>query len=70
MDIDDPVIAATRVVEETFPDCLISFLSSGVLTSRRTPTSDLDIVVVLDGALAPFRKTIRAHGWVVEFFIH
>jgi len=70
MDIEEPVVAATRVIDELFPECRAAFLSSGVLTSRRTATSDLDIVVVLDGPPAPYRETIRRHGWVVELFVH
>jgi hypothetical protein len=70
MDVTDPVSVATRVLEERFPECRSAFLSNGVLTSRRTPTSDLDIVVVLDGPPAPYRETIRAHGWLVEIFVH
>jgi len=70
MEIEEPVIAATRVIEERFPECRDAFLSKSVLTSHRTPTSDLDIVVVLDGPPAPYRETIRAYGWVVELFVH
>jgi hypothetical protein len=70
MEIEEPIIAATRVIEERFPECRDAFLAKCVLTSRRTPTSDLDIVVVLDGPPAPYRETIRAHGWVVELFVH
>lgn len=66
----DPVIAAAEIVQELFPNCRAAFLSSGVLSSRRTPTSDLDIVIVLDGPPAPYRETVRALGWVVELFVH
>ena len=70
MEIIEPIIAATLVVEERFPECHVAFLSKTVLGSRRTPTSDLDIVVVLDGPPAPYRETVRAHGWIVELFVH
>ena len=70
MDIAEPVVAATRVVEERFPESRTAFLSKSVLGSHRTPTSDLDIVVVVDGPPAPYRETIRAHGWIVELFVH
>jgi len=66
----EPIEAASRVIEELFPGCRDAFLSRSVLTSRRTPTSDLDIVVVLGGPPAPYRETIRAHGWIVELFVH
>ena len=70
MDFNDPVVAATQVVAERFPHCRAAFLSDGVLSPRRTPTSDLDIVVVVEAPPAPFRETISSHGWVVELFIH
>jgi len=70
MDSTEPVIAALRVIEERFPNCRDAFLSSSVLTSRRTPTSDLDIVVILNGPPAPYRETIRSDGWTVELFVH
>ncbi len=70
MDIAEPIVAATRVIEERFPASRTAFLSNGVLSSRRTPTSDLDIVVVIEGPPAPYRETIRAHGWIVELFVH
>jgi hypothetical protein len=70
MGMAEPLVAATRVIEELFPECRDAFLSKSVLTSRRTSTSDLDIVVILNGPPAPYRETIRAHGWVVELFVH
>jgi hypothetical protein len=48
----------------------VAFLSNTALSSRRTPTPDLDVVVVLDGPPAPYRETVRAHGWIVELFVH
>jgi hypothetical protein len=66
----EPIPAASQVVTERFPGCRAAFLSRGVLTSWRTPTSDLDIVVVLDGPPAPYRETIRSLGWIVEIFVH
>lgn len=70
MELIEPIDAATRVVDSRFPTCRVAFLSGSVLSSSRTPTSDLDIVVVLDGSPAPYRETIRDHGWIVELFVH
>lgn len=69
-EVEEPAIVAAKLVEQFFPDARAAFLSGGVLSSRRTPTSDLDIVVVLDGPPAPYRETVRALGWVVELFVH
>jgi hypothetical protein len=41
-----------------------------VLSARRTSTSDLDIVVVIDGPPAPYRESLRWRGWPVELFVH
>jgi hypothetical protein len=66
----EPVPAAADFVAARFPRALASFVGGGVLTAARTPTSDLDVVVVLDGPPAPFRETFRHRGWVVEAFVH
>lgn len=66
----EPVPAAADFVANRFPDALAAFVGGSVLTSARTPTSDLDVVVVLPGPPAPFRETFRHEGWVVEAFVH
>jgi hypothetical protein len=66
----DPVEDARALVSERFPAALAAFLSEGVLLSRRTATSDLDIVVVLAGPPAPYRESLRWRGWPAETFVH
>lgn len=39
-------------------------------TGHATSTSNLDIVVVLEGPPAPYRETIRVEGTAVELFVH
>lgn len=65
----DPADLAVRIVRERFPAAQAAFLGGSVLTAHRTSTSDLDIVVVLSGAPAPFRETLRSEGWVIELFV-
>lgn len=65
----DPVAAAADFVATRFPGALAAFVGGSVLTEARTATSDLDVVVVLDGPPAPFRETFRHAGWVVEAFV-
>lgn len=65
----DALDAARQIVIVRFPDAIAAFLTGSVLTARRTSTSDLDIVIVLAGHPAPFRETLRAHGWPVELFV-
>ncbi|WP_237105316.1 cupin domain-containing protein [Nonomuraea sp. MG754425] len=66
----DPVTAARAFVEELFPGALYAFVGGSVLTESRTSTSDLDIVVVLDGLATPYRESLRWREWPVELFAH
>jgi hypothetical protein len=66
----DPVDDARALVSERFPAALAAFLGDGVLSSRRTATSDLDIVVVLSGPPAPYRESLRWRGWPTETFVN
>ncbi|WP_327344092.1 nucleotidyltransferase domain-containing protein [Streptomyces europaeiscabiei] len=66
----DAIDAARAVVEEHHPDARAAFLGGSVVTARRTAMSDLDIVVVLRGAPAPYRASLRHDGWPVELFVH
>ncbi|KOG17501.1 nucleotidyltransferase [Streptomyces viridochromogenes] len=66
----DPVHAARAVVDEHHPDARAAFLGGSVVTGHRTPTSDLDIVVLLHGAPAPYRSSFRHDDWPVELFVH
>jgi hypothetical protein len=66
----DPVADARALVAARLPAALAAFLGPGVLSPRRTATSDLDIVVVLSGPPAPYRESLRWRGWPVELFVH
>lgn len=66
----DPLADARALVAERFPGALAAFLGGGVLSQRRTATSDLDIVVLLPGPPAPYRESLRWRGWPVELFVH
>ena len=65
----DAIDDAQRIVNARFPDARAAFLTGSALTTRLTSTSDLDIVVVLQGRPAPFRENIREYGWPVELFV-
>ncbi len=76
-DRPEPVEAAHSFVAARFPEATVAFLGGSVLTAHRTPTSDLDVVVVVDeggvadsGLPAPYRETFEHEGWVVEAFVH
>jgi hypothetical protein len=66
----DPVADARALVAERFPGAVAAFLGGGVLSARRTATSDLDVVVLIDGPPAPFRESLHWRGWPVELFVH
>ncbi|WP_144126344.1 nucleotidyltransferase domain-containing protein [Catellatospora sichuanensis] len=68
---DDPVAAARRLVEDRFPDARWAMLTGSVLTSARTPGSDLDILVFFDeGGGLPFREWQRWDGFNVDLFAY
>ncbi|MFD5032270.1 nucleotidyltransferase domain-containing protein [Streptomyces sp. NPDC058405] len=66
----DPVLAARTLVAERHPQAYAAFLGGSVITHRRTAYSDLDMVVLLDGAPAPYRESLRFAGWPVELLVH
>lgn len=65
----DPVGDARSLASERFPAARAAFLGGGVLSDRRTATSDLDIVVILDAPLVSYRESLRWRGWPVELFV-
>lgn len=65
----DPVDAARALVAERFPETIAAFVTGSVLTSHRTDTSDLDIVVVRPDGSPVFRESLIHEGWPVELFV-
>ncbi|WP_340682136.1 nucleotidyltransferase domain-containing protein [Amycolatopsis coloradensis] len=66
----DPVRIARQVVEGRFPGARAAILGGSAITGWRTASSDLDIVVILDGPPAPYRETTEHDGVPVELFCH
>lgn len=66
----DPEADARALVTARFPSARAAFLGGGVLSARRTSTSDLDIVVILEGPPAPYRESLLWRDWPVEVFAH
>jgi hypothetical protein len=56
-------------VRDRFPTARTAFLAGSVLTHHRTPHSDLDIIVLMDGPPAPGRRTLVHRGWPTELFL-
>ena len=61
--------AARALVTERYPDAVQAWLAGSLARGRRTPTSDLDITVLLD-EVEVHRETIEYAGWPVELFVH
>jgi hypothetical protein len=65
----DPEADARALVTERFPAARAAFLGAGVLSAHRTPTSDLDIVIVAAGPPMPYRESLIWRTWPVELFV-
>jgi hypothetical protein len=67
---DDPVGAARAFVQERYPDALAAFLGGSTARGEGTPTSDLDIVLVLPEPAEVHGENLLWGGWPVELFVH
>ncbi|WP_042425871.1 nucleotidyltransferase domain-containing protein [Streptacidiphilus anmyonensis] len=65
----EPEAAAAELVTDRFPAARAALLTGSVLTPRRTPTSDLDILVLVGEEAPRFRESLRHAGWPVELFV-
>ena len=67
---ESAVTTARALVAERFPEAQAAWLAGSVVSGTATPTSDLDITVLLAGPPAPFRESLEYDGWPVELFVH
>lgn len=63
------VSIARQLVVSRFPHARAAWLGGSVAAGTSTPTSDLDITVLLDGPPAPYRSSEVTDGWPVEWFV-
>lgn len=61
--------AARTLVTERYPVALQAWLAGSVSRGKGTPTSDLDITVLLD-EVEVHRETVEYAGWPAELFVH
>ncbi|MFJ6937309.1 nucleotidyltransferase domain-containing protein [Streptomyces sp. NPDC101132] len=61
---------ARRLVAERFPDALGVVLAGSTAAGRATPTSDLDLAVLVEDGGDTRRETLRFEGRLVELFVH
>jgi hypothetical protein len=69
---EDPIADGKAFVEEFFPQARWALVTGSVVGARRTPGSDLDMVIVLPEGdpQAPHRNSLRFRDWPVETFVH
>ncbi|MFG2650335.1 nucleotidyltransferase domain-containing protein [Streptomyces sp. NPDC048436] len=70
MEMREPAEVAEELVAARHPEAVAAFLGGSATTSRRTPYSDLDVVVLLAGERDPSRDNLRCGPWPVEMFVH
>ncbi|MEU8791344.1 nucleotidyltransferase domain-containing protein [Streptomyces sp. NPDC048643] len=61
---------AARLVAELFPQALGAVLGGSAAEGRSTPTSDLDIGVLLPDSAGSGRQVLRHEGRLVELFLN
>ncbi|MFF3431216.1 nucleotidyltransferase domain-containing protein [Streptomyces sp. NPDC002602] len=66
----DPVDLARRLTRDRFPEALAVVLAGSTTSGRATPSSDLDVAVLVGDGGETFRETLRVEGRVVELFVH
>ena len=59
-----------EIVDAWFPEAVGALVAGSVARGEDTPTSDLDLLILLSGPPAPMRRTERVDGQLVEFFVH
>ena len=66
----EPADIARVVVAEQLGPVRNAIFTGSAAEGRATDHSDIDVVALIDGEPAPYRETLRSHGWVVELFVH
>lgn len=65
----EPIEVARHLVQQRFPLAKQGWLGGSVVLGQATTTSDLDITVLDESAVA-HRESLRFAGWPVELFVH
>jgi hypothetical protein len=63
-------VLSREILDARFPDAVGGLVAGSTARGDDTPSSDLDLIVLLSGRPAPMRSTERAQGRLVEFFVH
>ncbi|WP_432549096.1 nucleotidyltransferase domain-containing protein [Kineococcus arenarius] len=62
--------AARALVDRHYPEAVVAVLAGSSARGQLTPTSDLDVVLVLPGRACSFRRTLRHEGRLAEVFAY
>ncbi|MDI3419813.1 nucleotidyltransferase domain-containing protein [Streptomyces luteolus] len=65
-----PVAQARDLLKDRFPHALGSVLGGSAAQGRATPTSDLDVAILLPDWDTSRREVVRHDGRLVELFLH
>jgi hypothetical protein len=63
-------VSPREILDSRFPDALGGLVAGSTARGEDTPSSDLDLIVLLTGRPAPMRSTEHVQGRLVEFFVH
>lgn len=63
-------IPSAGILGARFPDAIGGLVAGSTARGEATPSSDLDLIVLLPGPPAPMRSTEDVQGRLVEFFVH
>lgn len=63
-------LCAENYIEQHFCNSAAVFLAGSVIRKQETPTSDLDIVVVMPTLKRAYRQSVVANEWPIELFVH
>ncbi|MGW1376865.1 nucleotidyltransferase domain-containing protein [Streptomyces sp. NPDC002446] len=65
-----PAAQALRLITSRYPNALGAILGGSAAQGRETPTSDLDVAVLLPDSDISRREVIRHDGRLAELFLH
>ncbi|MCH5586362.1 nucleotidyltransferase domain-containing protein [Shimazuella sp. AN120528] len=66
----DAMEAAKKFISENYPDCRVAILAGSVVRGEETDQSDLDIVIIDDSIISPYRESVIAYQWMIETFVN
>jgi hypothetical protein len=68
--INPASVSPREILDAQFSDALGGLVAGSAARGDNTPSSDLDLIVLLTGRPAPMRCTEHVRGQLVEFFVH